>query len=518
MTKERKPLILNAFQIGGSGLQAPGLWKHPDDRSSEYTKLKYWTDLAKLLEKGKFNGLFIADVLGGYDVYNGPQNFNAAAASGAQFPVNEPSAPVTAMAAVTDHLTFGLTFSTIAEPPYHLARRLATLDHLTDGRVGWNVVTSYLDSAARNLLDGAQLPPHDKRYARAEEYLQVVYKLLVSSWRDDAVVLKDGIYSDPERIRLINHQGEFFTVPGPNFTEPSPQKLPLIIQAGSSKQGLEFAGKNAEVVFHGGPTPEKLGERIRESKEIAKKYGRGDDLKFLTLITIILGETHEEAEQKYHEYRKYGDVEGAKALLSGWTGIDFGKFPPDEEVRNVEGESNAGSSHAKALVDNWQKLGPGDPPDVKKTPNYVGKQITIGGMAPVFWGTATEVADEIERWVDISGVDGFNITYATLPGSYEDIVKWLIPELQRRKLVWDDYPEKPQTYREQVFGRKFVNENHPAYDLRWTPEYTKEEFEAKLAKLEAQQAANADQTQADPTKADAAKASDSVKEPAKAAA
>lgn len=513
MTKERKPLILNAFQIGGLGLQAPGLWKHPDDRSSEYTKLKYWTDLAKLLERGKFNGLFIADVLGPYDVYNGPSNFDAAAALGAQFPINEPSAPVTAMAAVTDHLTFGLTFSTISEQPYHLARRLSTLDHLTDGRVGWNVVTSYLDLAARNLLDGAQLPPHDKRYARAEEYLQVVYKLLVSSWRDDAVVLKDGVYSDPNRIRLINHEGEFFTVPGPNFTEPLPQRLPLIIQAGSSKQGLEFAAKNAEVVFHGGNTPESLGAKIKELKEAAKKYGREDDIKFLTLITIILGETHEEAEQKYLDFRKYGDVEGAKALFSGWTGIDIGQFAPDEDIRDTGGRTDAGSTHARAFAQNWTKLGPGDLPDVKKTPNYVGKQISIGGLGPVFWGTATEVADEIERWVDISGVDGFNITYVTYPGSYEDIVDLLIPELQRRKLVWDDYPEKPQTYREQVFGREFVPENHPAYDLRWTPEYTKEEFEAKLAKKATKQAQDNGEEPAKDKEA-----IDLTKEPAKAAA
>lgn len=482
MTVERKPLILNAFDMGALGLQAPGLWKHPNDRSREYNTIKYWTDLAKLLEKGKFNGLFIADVLGIYDVFNGPGNFDAAAKLGAQLPINEPSAVVPAMAAVTDHLTFGITFSTISEAPYHFARRLATLDHLTNGRVGWNVVTSYLDSALRNLLKGEDLPPREKRYQRANEYLDVVYKLLVSSWRDDAVVLKDGVFTDPNRIRKINHEGEYFTVPGPAITEPLPQRLPVILQAGASKEGIDFAARNAEIVFLTNFTPESLGAKIKEIKEVAKQYNRENDIKFLQLITIIVGETHEEAEKKYLEYKSYGDLDGAQALFSGWTGIDIGQFDADEELREV-GNNNAaqGSNAVKGFVDNWTKLGPGELPDIKKTRKYVADQITVGGIGPVFYGTPTEVADVIEHWVDVSGLDGFNITYAVTPGSFEDVVEYVIPELQKRKLVWDDYPEKPQTFRELVFGELFVSPAHPAHSLRWTPQYTRDEFDAKLA-------------------------------------
>ncbi|CAN3375807.1 hypothetical protein DIURU_003908 [Diutina rugosa] len=475
MTTDRKPLILNAFEIGASGLQAPGLWTHPDDHSRDYNKIEYWTNLAQLLEKGKFNGLFIADVLGPYDVYNGPHNFTAAASSGAQFPINEPSAVVSAMAAVTKHLTFGITFSTISEQPYHFARRLATLDHLTNGRVGWNVVTSYLDSAARNLIPEGELPPREKRYQRAEEYLQVIYKLLVSSWRDDAVVVKNRVFTDPTRVREINHEGEYFKVPGPAITEPSPQRLPVILQAGASKEGIDFAARNAEIVFLTNFTPESLGAKIEEIKQVAAKYGRQDDIKFLQLITIVVAPTHEEAEKKYKDYKAHGDLEGAQALFSGWTGIDIGQFGEDEELRDT------GSNAVKGFVDNWTKLGPGESPDIKKTRKYVADQITVGGIGPVFWGTPTEVADEIERWVDISKVDGFNITYAVSPGSFEDVVNYVIPELQKRKLVWEEYPEKPTTYREQVFGAEFVNEHHPAHKLRWTPQYTKEEFDAKLA-------------------------------------
>ncbi|ABN66791.1 predicted protein [Scheffersomyces stipitis CBS 6054] len=482
---KRKPIIINAFDMGCSGLQAPGLWKHPKDKSRNYNTIEYWTYLAKLLEKGKFNALFIADVLGGYDVYNGPRNIRAAAIAGAQWPVNEPSAVVSAMAAVTKKLAFGVTFSTISEAPYHFTRRLATLDHLTKGRVGWNVVSSYLDSAARNLLNGEDLPPHDERYERAEEYIRVVYDLLLSSWADDAVELKDGVFTNPDKIREINFEGNYFKVPGPNITEPSPQRLPVILQAGTSKQGKEFAAKNAEVVFITTFSPEALGKQIQDIKRLAlENYGRPEgSIKFLQLITTVIADTEEEAAEKYKDLKSYGDIQGAQALFSGWTGIDIGQFAEGEELRDV------GSNAVRGFVDLWTKTSPGEPEDVKKTREYVARQITVGGLGPVFFGTAKTVADEIERWVNVSGVDGFNITYAVTPGSFEDVVEYLIPELQERGLVWDDYPETESlTFREQLFGSdrkepEYLLESHPAHDLRWRAGVSKEEFEKQVAEV-----------------------------------
>ncbi|KAK6197349.1 luciferase-like domain-containing protein [Scheffersomyces amazonensis] len=494
--KEKKRIILNAFDMACSGLQAPGLWKHPDDKSRNYNTIEYWTYLAQLLEKGKFNAIFIADVLGGYDVYNGPRNLDAAARSGAQWPVNEPSAVVSAMAAVTKKLAFGVTFSTISEAPYHFARRIATLDHLTKGRIGWNVVNSYLDSAARNLLNGGPLPNHDERYGRAEEFVQVVYRLLLSSWADDAVELnkKTGVFTNPDKIREINYEGKYYNVPGPSITEPSPQRLPVILQAGTSKQGKEFAAKNAEVVFITTFSPESLAIQINDVKKIAKeKYGREDgSIKFLQLITTVIGQTHEEAEAKYKEYKSYGDLEGAQALFSGWTGFDIGEYGYDDLLKDV------GSNAVKGFVDLWTKVSPGEPQDVRKTREYVARQITVGGLGPVLYGTASEVADEIERWVDVSGVDGFNITYAVNPQSFEDVVEFLVPELQERGLVWNDYPEKKDlTFREQLFGEerdeddepdaRFVKKSHIANGLRWKSGVSKEQFEKDLAVEEAHQ-------------------------------
>lgn len=486
-----KQIIINAFDMGCSGLQAPGLWKHPDDKSADFDSLEYWINLAKLLERGKFNAIFLADVLGGYDVYNGPNNIAPAARAGSQWPVLDPSAIVPLMASVTNNLSFGVTFSTLSEPPYHFARRLATLDHLTKGRVGWNIVTSYLDSAARNLLDGDNLPPREKRYERADEYLKVVEELLLSSWRDDAVAkdAKTGIYSNPEGIREINFNGEYFHVPGPSITHPSPQRLPVLLQAGTSSQGKDFAAKNAELVFITNFTPENLAKNIQDIKKLAvEKYNREPDaIKFLQLITTVIGKTHKEAEEKYKNLQSYGDLEGAQALFSGWTGIDIGQFKPEDELRDV------GSNAVKGFVANWTKLSPGEDPNLKKTREYVAKQITVGGLGPVFYGTASEVADTIEHWVNVSGVDGFNFTYAVTPGTFEEIVDDLIPVLHKRGLVWDDYPAKDDgevlTFRENVFGvndihnsedPKFVRPSHPAYELRWRKDVSKEEFEMKL--------------------------------------
>ncbi|MDP5739187.1 NtaA/DmoA family FMN-dependent monooxygenase, partial [Pseudomonas aeruginosa] len=206
-----REIRLNAFEMNCVGHQSPGLWAHPRDRSSQYKDLEYWTDLARLLERGRFDGLFIADVLGIYDVLDG--NGDAAIRQAAQVPVNDPLALITPMAAVTRHLGFGLTASLSFEHPYPFARRLSTLDHLTKGRIGWNVVTSYLESGARNLGQQAQLD-HDRRYDYADEYLQVLYKLFEGSWEDGAV-LRDRrrrIFSDPGKIHEIRHVGEHFQV------------------------------------------------------------------------------------------------------------------------------------------------------------------------------------------------------------------------------------------------------------------------------------------------------------------
>lgn len=228
-----RQIRFNAFDMNCVAHQSPGLWRHPEDQSWRYKDLEYWTELAKLLERGRFDGLFIADVLGTYDVYGASDE--AAVRQAAQIPVGDPLLLVSAMALVTEHLGFGITTGTGFEHPYPFARRISTLDHLTKGRIGWNVVTGYLPAAARNMGQTDQ-PAHDARYDHADEYLEVLYKLWEGSWEDDAVVRdrERGVFTEPGKVHHIGHSGTHFSVPGVHLAEPSPQRTPVIYQAGSS--------------------------------------------------------------------------------------------------------------------------------------------------------------------------------------------------------------------------------------------------------------------------------------------
>ncbi|KAK7519558.1 luciferase-like domain-containing protein [Phyllosticta citriasiana] len=483
--KPKKKMILNAFvemckssfynkkghaptRKPGSGHQSPGLWKHPDDESMNFNSVQHWIKLAQLLDEGGFHAMFIADVLGGYDVYRGPRNLEPAIASGAQWPVNEPVQVIPAMAAQTKNLGFGVTVATTYEQPYHLARRLSTLDHLTGGRVGWNVVTGYLDAAARNLGMTSQ-PDHDERYALAEEFMEVVYKLWQSSWREDAVVLdrKTGVYTEPSRVREINHEGKHFTVPGPHICQPSPQRVPVIMQAGTSKAGTAFSSKHAEMVFVSGHNPASCANFVKTIREQAKKYGRDpQSIKVLSKICIVLGRTQEEAEAKFAEYASYGDTEGALALFGGWTGYDMNQYDDDEELRVVE--TNAIRSYMEALGKHKPKVG-------KWTKKVLAENVTIGGLGGTIVGSPENVANELERWIEESDLDGFNIAYAILPQSFVDISELLIPELRRRGI----FHEGPQggTLREFISGKKgqkLPAADHPASNYLWKAPTTQE--------------------------------------------
>ena len=465
-TPAKKQLILNAFVEMCSGHQSPGLWRHPRDESMNFNDISHWTSIAQLCEAGKFHGIFIADVLGGYDVYGGPRNLAPAIKSGSQWPVNEPLAVVSAMAAATRSLGIGVTVSTTYEQPYHLARRLSTLDHLTNGRIGWNVVTGYLQSAARNLGRQDQ-PEHDERYAICEEYMHVVYKLWQSSWRSDAVKIsrKTGTYTDPSLVREINHRGKYFEVPGPHICQPSLQRTPVIMQAGTSHAGKMFAAQHAEAIFVSGHSPSSVANSIQDIRRQAAAYGRDpQDIKFLAKLCPVIGRTHAEAEAKYRDYLQYGDEAGALALFGGWTGVDMAKYKEDEELRHVK--TNAIRSYIEGLL----KEAPAGERQRKWTKQTLAEHIMVGGLGATPVGTPEEVADEMERWVREADVDGFNIAYAILPATFADTIELLLPEMRRRGIFWDDYAVPGGTYRENLQtrrGQQWPLETHPASQYAW---------------------------------------------------
>jgi long-chain alkane monooxygenase len=248
---EPKQLHVNLFEMNCVSHIIHGMWVHPDNNRHRFNDLDFWTELAQLVEYGTFDGIFLADVIGAYDRFRGGPETSLR--EGMQIPSNDPLLLIPAMAQVTKNLGFGATFSTTYEPPFTFARRMSTLDHLTKGRVGWNIVTSYLPNAARNFGHADEVP-HDHRYEIADEYLDVLYKLWEGSWDDDAVVLDRAgrTYADPDKVRYINHEGEHFRVAGPHLCEPSRQRTPVLFQATGSDAGKEFAARHAEVVFTGG--------------------------------------------------------------------------------------------------------------------------------------------------------------------------------------------------------------------------------------------------------------------------
>src|SRR5699024_487602 len=238
-------------------------------------------------------------------------------------------------------LPFGATAAYASAPAYSFARRLATLHPLTDGRVGWNVVTGYLPSAARNLGHEDQME-HDQRYDHADEYMDVVYKLLEGSWEDDAVIndTTSGVFIDPSKVHRINHEGTYFKTPGIAFTEPSRQRTPVIYQAGASSRGRAFAGKHAEATFINSPTDELINGTTAKLRQSLVDAGRDRyDVRVMSMQTIVTGATDEEARAKYEDLAQYIDVEGGLVLMSGWMGLDLSQFELDEPIGDVE--SNA---------------------------------------------------------------------------------------------------------------------------------------------------------------------------------
>ncbi|GAA2062639.1 LLM class flavin-dependent oxidoreductase [Williamsia deligens] len=451
-----RPIRFNAFDMNCVAHQSPGLWRHPDDRSADYTTIDYWVELARLLETGGFDGLFIADVLGTYDVYAGDDT--AAIRQGAQTPVNDPLLLVSAMAYATEHLGFGITTGTGFEHPVPFARRMSTLDHLTKGRIGWNVVTGYLPSAARNLGETDQLA-HDARYDHADEYLEVLYKLWEGSWEDDAVRRdrEAGVYADPAKVHHIGHRGEHYSVPGIHVSEPSPQRSPVIYQAGASPRGMAFAAGNAEAIFVAAPTKEILRSVVGKIRAELVAAGRGaHDARIYTLLTIITDATEEAAQAKAAQYREYASAEGSLVFMSGWMGIDLSAYDLDEPIGNVE--SNAIQSAVAAFSQ-------ADPDGKEWTVRDIAAWGGIGGMGPVLVGSGESIARQLEEWVAETDVDGFNLAYAVTPGTFADVVEHVIPELEKRGSYEREYT--PGTLRHKLFGRgDRLPDNHRGADYR----------------------------------------------------
>lgn len=444
-----KKISFNAFEMNCIAHQSPGLWRHPQDRSVEYKDLEYWTDLAQILERGFFDGIFIADVLGIYDVYH--QSAEHALTGAVQVPVNDPLQIVPAMAAVTKHLGFGVTTSISFEHPYPFARRISTLDHLTKGRVGWNIVTSYLESGSKNLGLKTQVN-HDNRYDIADEYLEVLYKLWEGSWEEGSVLRdrENGIFADHKKVHPIQHEGKYFTVPGIHICEPSPQRTPVLYQAGASSRGQKFASQNAECVFIAAPSKIATKKVVQGIRQKLAQEGRDPySVKIYALLSIVTDETDAKAQAKFKEYQSYGSYDGALTLLSGWSGVDFSQYQPMDKVEYIQ--TNA----IQSLLDSYVNADPERVWTIEEIANWN----SLGGNGPVLVGSAETVSDALQQWVEDTDIDGFNLAYILAHQTFADVVEFIVPELQKRGVYQTSYAQG--TLREKLFGAgPYLPENH----------------------------------------------------------
>lgn len=447
-----KRMLINAFSMNCVSHIQQGLWVRDDTRQTEYTQLDPWVELAQILEKGCFDALFLADVVGVYDDYKGGPETSII--HGMQVPVNDPAMLIPAMAHATKNLGFAFTSSVLQSHPFSFARQMSTLDHLTNGRVAWNIVTSYLPNAGANFGLGG-LPSHNDRYDLADEYIDVTYKLWEGSWEDDAV-LRDrerGIYADPAKIHKINHVGKHYEVAGPHLSEPSPQRTPLLFQAGSSTRGRQFAAKHAECVFivESRETLKGRANVITDIRNQATRLGRNpEDILFIQGVSPVVGGTEAEAKAKEAEYLEQFSTEGSLAHLSGSVGVDLGAINLDEPLQKIDSQSMRG--FVKSLIEST--------PDKTQTFRDLIRTRISGQFLT---GAPEQIADALQRWHGL-GVDGFNIVYSITPGTFVDFIDSVVPILQSRGLMQKEYTPGP--LRQKIFGNAKLPARHPAAAYR----------------------------------------------------
>jgi FMN-dependent oxidoreductase (nitrilotriacetate monooxygenase family) len=449
--KSRSHILLSAFDMHCVVHQNPGMWRYPGDQTHNYKDIEYWIKLAQVLEQGGFDALFIADVLGFYDVYGG--NRDAALRTAAQTPVGDPLMTIAAMAAATKTISFGATVSLTYELPYKFAKTMTTLDHLTKGRVAWNIVTSYQQSAAVNLGLNTQIA-HDERYNVADEFMEVCYKLWEGSWEDSAVVrdIERGVYTDPAKVHNIEHNGKYFKVPGAHLCEPSPQRTPFLFQAGASARGRQFAATHAEAVFLIGTNPKDTRTVVDQYRMLAAERGRDPrSIKVIIMLTPIVAKTDELAKQKLETIKLRAQVDAALALWGGWTGIDLAGADPDKPLDQFRGDGIRAFSDMLTRVDS----------ELIWTPRRLAEWLCVGGMSASCYGSPQSVVDHMEEWLEVADVDGFNIARVTNFGTFEDFRDLITPELRRRGLIPEHLDERPLTCRERVYGHSHLRDDHP---------------------------------------------------------
>ena len=448
------PLVLGIFQYVSPNGTIGAAWQHPEDESATFTDIGYWKRLARKLEDARFDLLFLADSHG-FPALDG-ELLPASVREGRGVPQADPMPVAAVVAAVTERIGLVVTASTTVELPAALARRLTTLDHLSGGRIGWNIVTGSSGATAAALM-GRELVRHDLRYDMADDFLDLSLKLWEASW-DEGALVRDkaaGVYADPDRVHMIEHEGPFFRSHGVLNVPPSPQRTPLLVQAGTSGRGMAFAGRSAEAVFVAGGDPARVAANIAAIRAAAVAEGRtADSVKILVGAMFLAGATHEAAVATHEEMLAMSTPEGAAAIFAGNMGIDLLALDPDLPLAQQETEMG---------LSNLQRYLGRDGQPAPTVREILEDFRRTGLNGTVFVGTGEEIVDEVEQFVAETGADGFLIQPHLTPGTYDDFIAHVLPVLRARGLAREEYVG--ETLRERLFGdgqRLLPDEHHGA--------------------------------------------------------
>ncbi|MBV9632958.1 MAG: LLM class flavin-dependent oxidoreductase [Xanthobacteraceae bacterium] len=439
MITHNPQMHLAAFLIAGPVAHSHALWRNPA-HDVPFLTIEYYIEIARALEQGKFDLLFFADRLAIGDRFGGNQLTGIR--YGDQDSTRMDPVPILgALAAVTSHIGLGATRSTTYDQPYSIAREFRTLDHLSKGRAAWNVVTSMNDGEAWNYGIDTHLD-HDRRYDRADEFMEVMFKLW-DSWEPDALILDraSGVYADPNKVHYINHAGAYFKTRGPLNIPSSPQGRPVIIQAGSSDRGRQFAARWAEVIFSISPTPELMRKFTSGVHEDLAVVGRPTAAcKILPAVMPFVGETLAEATDKRDAHNALVDPMVGLSTLAAHANFDFSQMNLDAPVEQLR---SGGTQGLIATVSRIAK-------DANMTLKDVGRRYGESVMVPQICGTGAQVAEQLAETFAAGACDGFVISPAFLPDSFREFSEQVVPHLQRLGVFREEY--RGRTLRDHLSG------------------------------------------------------------------
>src|SRR6516165_5609277 len=428
MSQGRRRMHLAGFLIAGPVAHSHALWRNPA-HPVPFLSTDYYVEIARILERGRFDLIFFADRLAIADRYGNDKTIGIR--HGDQDSTRMDPMPILgALAATTRHLGLGATRSTTYDQPYHLAREFRTLDHLSNGRGAWNVVTSMNDGEALNFGIASHLD-HDQRYDRADEFMELIGKLW-DSWEPDALILdrQQGIYADPDKVHYVRHEGRHFKSRGPLNIPAGPQGRPVIIQAGASDRGRAFAVKWAEVIFNISPTRDHMRRVTLGVREENARLGRPDDAcKSLTAIMPFVGRTREEAEEKRDRANALVDPMVGLSTLSAHANFDLGVLDLDAPVAQLQ------STGTQSLIAMASRIARDESLSLREIGRRYGQSVLV----PQLCGTARYIADQLADIFLSGAADGFVLSPAFLPDSFAEFVDFVVPELQRMKVFRSDY-------------------------------------------------------------------------------